>query len=313
MSERNYAYVIFGVLLSALSIATTVGWVLRARMRNPNSKATIQNLNTRIASWWIMIAVAGGCCMLGRRVLVLLFAALSFGALRESLTVMAVRASDRRGLLSCFLLVLPVQYALVWMQWYGLFTIFIPVYAFMVLPLVSAVAADTHDFLARTAEIQWGIMVAVYCLSYVPALQTLNLRGFHGDAVLLVGFLLIVTQSSDVLQYVFGKLFGRHAIAPQLSPSKTVEGTVGGILSATMIGALMWRVTPFTPMQAMILAFIVALAGFSGGLVMSAIKRDRKVKDWGHVLSGHGGILDRLDSVCFSAPLFFHLTRYFFA
>ena len=123
-------------------------------------------------------------------------------------------------------------------------------------------------------------------------------------------FLILVVQSSDVLQYVWGKLLGRHKIAPELSPSKTVEGFVGGVASATALGAALWWITPFSPLEAALIAFAITLMGFLGGLVMSAIKRDRGVKDWGAIIEGHGGMLDRLDSVCFSAPVFFHIVRY---
>ena len=123
-------------------------------------------------------------------------------------------------------------------------------------------------------------------------------------------FLILVVQSSDVLQYVWGKLLGRRKIAPGLSPSKTVEGFVGGVLSASGLGAALWWITPFEPGQAFLVALAITLMGFLGGLVMSAIKRDRGVKDWGSLIEGHGGMLDRLDSVCFSAPVFFHITRY---
>jgi phosphatidate cytidylyltransferase len=182
----------------------------------------------------------------------------------------------------------------------------------LILPIASLVFADTRNFLARTSETQWGLMICVFSLSYVPALLTLNVPGYPGRAALLVVFLLVVAQSSDVLQYVFGKLFGLHKIAPEISPSKTVEGFIGGVIAATALGASLWRLTPFNSWQAAAMAFTIALMGFLGGLVMSAIKRDRGVKDWGRLIQGHGGILDRLDSVAFSAPIFFHLTRYFF-
>jgi phosphatidate cytidylyltransferase len=123
----------------------------------------------------------------------------------------------------------------------------------------------------------------------------------------------IVVQGSDVLQYVWGKLFGRHKVAPRLSPSKTWEGLVGGVASATLLGAAINWITPFSLPQAAGMALVIAICGFFGGLVMSAIKRDRGVKDWGQMIEGHGGFLDRLDSVCFSAPVFFHLTRFFYA
>jgi phosphatidate cytidylyltransferase len=222
------------------------------------------------------------------------------------------RQADHAAIFTSFFVVLPMQYWLISADWYGFFAILIPVYAFLVLPILAVVFGDTNNFMTRTAETQWGLMISVYCISHVPALLTLDIPGYRGRDAMLMVFLLIVVQSSDVLQYVWGKLLGRHKIAPALSPSKTIEGFAGGIASATALGASLWRITPFSAWQAAGMALIVTLMGFLGGLVMSAIKRDRGVKDWGHLIEGHGGMLDRLDSVAFSAPIFFHLTRYFF-
>jgi phosphatidate cytidylyltransferase len=162
----------------------------------------------------------------------------------------------------------------------------------------------------RIAVAQWALMIAVFCVSHVPALITLEISGYQGRNLLLIAFLVIVVQSSDVLQYVFGMLFGRRPVAPQLSPSKTLEGFLGGVASATLVGAALWWITPFSPLQAGLIALIITIMGFLGGLVMSAIKRDRGVKDWGRLIEGHGGMLDRLDSVIFAAPIFFHMVRY---
>jgi phosphatidate cytidylyltransferase len=156
-------------------------------------------------------------------------------------------------------------------------------------------------------------MISVFCVSHVPALLTLPIPGYTGRNLLLIFFLVLVVQSSDVLQYVWGKLLGRHKIAPLLSPSKTVEGFIGGVASASLIGAALWWITPFTWWQAGLLALVINLMGFLGGLVMSAIKRDRGVKDWGRMIEGHGGMLDRLDSVIFAAPIFFHMVRYWWS
>jgi len=153
-------------------------------------------------------------------------------------------------------------------------------------------------------------MIAVYCISSVPALLTLKIKGFAGQNLQLIAWLLVVVQLSDVAQYVCGKLLGKRKIAPKLSPSKTLEGFIGGVLLASTVGALLFWITPFSFWQAALLALIVNLLGFAGGLVMSAIKRDRGVKDWGQMIEGHGGMLDRLDSVCFAAPIFFHIVRY---
>jgi phosphatidate cytidylyltransferase len=102
-------------------------------------------------------------------------------------------------------------------------------------------------------------------------------------------------------------------VAPAISPNKTWEGLIGGSASATALGAAIWWATPFTPVEAAGMAFLLTMMGFAGGLIMSAIKRDRGVKDYGALIGGHGGVLDRIDSLCFAAPVFFHLTRYFHA
>jgi phosphatidate cytidylyltransferase len=173
-------------------------------------------------------------------------------------------------------------------------------------------AHDTEHFLERSAKIQWGLMITVYCISHVPALLLLKIPGYGDATPLLMFYLLLVVQMSDVPQYVCGKLFGHTKIAPAVSPSKTVEGFVGGAAGAVAVGAAMWWITPFTPLQAAGMAAIIVLMGFSGGLVLSAVKRSLGAKDWGSMIEVHGGMLDRMDSVSFAAPIFFHVTRYFF-
>jgi phosphatidate cytidylyltransferase len=236
---------------------------------------------------------------------------MSLLALREFVTLAPTRREDHRTLLWSFFAVTPLQYYLIGIRWYGLFAIMIPVYAFVLVAVSNVIAGRTDRFLERTASIHWGLMVCVYCVSHAPALLILDIPGYRTNAKLLV-FLVLVVQISDVLQYVFGKLFGKHPIAPVISPNKTWEGFAGGVLTASLVGTAIWWATPFTPSQAFALSVAITLAGFAGGLVMSAIKRDRGVKDYGALIAGHGGMLDRIDSLCFAAPVFFHLTRYYF-
>jgi len=155
-------------------------------------------------------------------------------------------------------------------------------------------------------------MICVYCVSYAPAVFFLRIPGYEGQNGKLLFFFVLVVQISDVLQYIWGKTLGHHKIAPTVSPNKTWEGFIGGVLSASLIGACLWWATPFTRLQAAAISLAITLMGFAGGLVMSAIKRDRGVKDFGTLIEGHGGVMDRIDSICFAAPVFFHLTRYFF-
>ena len=307
---HDQSMLLFTGIGGILVFASLVGYGLKLRAGLDRPHPAIDNLNARIKAWWIMAAVIGLAVAVGKAGTILLFAFISFVALREFMTISPTRHGDHQALFLSFAVVLPVQYFFVWIEWYGMYTIFIPVYAFLFLPIVSALSLDTKNFLERAATIQWGLMISVFCISHVPALLILEIPGYAGRNLLLLIFLILVVQSSDVLQYVWGKLCGRRKIAPELSPSKTVAGFVGGLLSASVLGAALWWITPFRPVQAFFVALAITLMGFLGGLVMSAIKRDRGVKDWGSLIEGHGGMLDRLDSICFSAPVFFHITRY---
>ena len=308
----EFVFLLSGVLC-VLIFASLVAAHLKKRKGPDVSDPVIDNLVARINAWWAMAALLAIAMLFGRAGAVILFALLSFAAMREFLTLTAKSRADHYALAAAFFIVLPVQYYLIWIDWYGLYSIFIPVYAFLFLPIISALRSETENFLTRVSETQWGLMICVFAASHVPALLTLQIPGYEDKSILLIAFLVVVVQGSDVLQYVFGKLFGRHKIAPVLSPSKTWEGFLGGVLSASLLGACLWWMTPFAFWQAFIVSLIIAIMGFFGGLVMSAIKRDKGVKDWGHLIAGHGGFIDRLDSVVFSAPIFFHIVRFYWS
>lgn len=304
---------LFGGLAGLLAFASVVGEVLRRRVRSPEGQATVENLRQRVNAWWVMVAIFAAGVALGPWATVLLFGLASLYALREFMSLTPTRPADYWPLVLAFYVFLPLQYWLVWIEWYGLFSILIPVYAFLVIPSLAAMRGDPADFLLRVARIQWGLTLAVYCISHAPALLTLRIPGHEGRGVLLLFFLLVVVQISDVLQYVAGKLWGRRKLAPVVSPSKTVEGLVGGGAGAVLVGAALHWITPFSAWQAGLMAFAIVAMGFFGGLALSAVKRSLGAKDWGTMIRGHGGMLDRMDSVCFAAPVFFHLTRFFFA
>src|SRR5262249_40496132 len=195
------AFAILTVLSIVLGIATLIGFWLGRRAPQNEARSVIDNLNARIRSWWVMVMALAVAFLAGSHAIIALFALISFCALREFITLMPTRPADRTALLASFLIALPAQYGLIWISWYGLFAIFIPVYSFVFLPILAALRGDSENFLTRTAETQWGLMIAVYCVSYAPALLTLKISGSQNRAVLLVAFLLIVAQSNDVLQY----------------------------------------------------------------------------------------------------------------
>ena len=318
MSAQGKFLHLMAGLLAVLVLASLVGWALARRRGPAGPSEVVRNLNDRIRAWWVMVGVLALAFGLGPTVTIALFAGLSCLALREFLCVAGCAgpgaAQPLRPWMGAVLAgLVAAQYGLIHADWYGLFSVFIPVYAFLLLPSLSVLDQRTEGFLQRTAQTQWAVMVTIYCVSHVPALLLLRIPGYEGQNALLLFYLMLVVQMSDVLQYVFGKLWGRTRIAPAVSPSKTVEGFVGGALSATALGAAMWWITPFSPWQAAALSAVAVAMGFLGGLVLSAVKRSAGAKDWGSLIRGHGGVMDRLDSISFAAPVFFHLTRYFFA
>ncbi len=303
---------LFGALVILLGIASAVATLLARRPGDEKKAASRANLTARINAWWVMVGILAVAFLAGSTMTLILFALASFFALREFITLTPSRPGDRLPLSLAFFVVLPLQFVLIGTARYGIFAIFIPVYAFLLLPSIAALRSDIDDFLSRSAKQQGGLMVTVYCLSHAPALLMLEIPGQAGRSALLLFYLLLVVQMSDVMQYVFGKLFGRTKIAPVVSPSKTVEGFVGGGLAATAIGGAMWWITPFTWFESAAISAVIVLMGFLGGLTLSAVKRSLGAKDWGVMIEGHGGMLDRTDSICFAAPVFFHIVRFFY-
>ena len=202
-------------------------------------------------------------------------------------------------------------------EYYGLYSIVIPVYVYLFIPARIAMAGDYKRFLERAAKIQAGILICVYALSYAPALM--YLKYVRSDGTVWAGsragvmfYLILIVQIGDVTQYIWSRFHGQRIIAPEINASRTSEGFLGGVLTTTLVGSVLHAMTPFTALESAFLAMITAVMGFAGGMTMSAIKRDRGVKDYGTLVEGHAGILDRIDSLCFAAPVFFHVTRYWF-
>lgn len=302
----------FGAIACLLAVASIIGHVLAKRAKTEGSISTIENLNQRVNAWWGMVIIFFVSYLLGGNATVILFGFISLFALREFITLTPTRPGDHNALFSAFSFdpaaIRADRYALVFAVHTADSGVRLPAAA------GDCSAESGHRQLSGACrQDPVGVMICIYCISHAPALLLLDLEGFKGQNALLLFYLVFVVQLSDVLQYVFGKLFGKHKVAPLVSPSKTVEGLVGGGLSATLIGGCMFWMTPFSFWQSLLMSLVIVVMGFLGGLVMSAIKRSLSAKDWGTMIKGHGGMLDRMDSICFAAPIFFHLTRYFFS
>jgi phosphatidate cytidylyltransferase len=272
-----------------------------------------RELLARVWTWWLMIGLFAVALLLGRTAMLIFFGLVSFLALKEYLSVIPTRRADRRVLLWAYLAI-PVQYYWVGGEWFGMFVIFIPIYMFMLLPLRMLIAGETVGFLKAIGTLHWGLMTTVFSISHAAYLLVLPPSGNPaGGGPGLLLFLLIITEANDVAQYVWGKLLGRHKVIPKVSPGKTWEGLIGGIVTTTALsGALAPCLTPLSLQHSLIVGLLLGVAGFVGDITISAIKRDLGIKDSGTMLPGHGGILDRLDSLTYTAPLFFHYVRYFY-
>ncbi len=331
-----------GGVLGLLTIATIVGQFLKRHPDTGLNAAAVRTFNLRIRAWWMMCALLATARFIGEGWTVAMFGFISFVALREFITITPTRLGDHRALFWAFVLFTPLQYVLVALNSYQLFNVLIPVYAFLFVPTRIALSGDFKRYLERVAKIQTGLMICVYCLSFAPALLYLDIKGpvesnasmadsvaqnqtlasvsdpksspqpelrkIEGANYRLLFFFILMVQMGDALQYIWGKLVGRTVIVPTISPNRTWEGFLAGVASNTLLGAgLWWAVPPLRPWQAAGLALVVSILGFAGGLTMSAIKRDRGVKDYGTLVEGHGGVLDRIDSICFAAPVFYHI------
>ena len=307
---------VFGLLLLA-SIAT---FLLSVRDHVEGTLAELRQrelhrINSILRTSWLMVLVFWIGWATGDGVALTLFAFVSFFALREFLTLSPTRLGDHRSLVAAFFLVLPFQYALIGFGHFDLFAVFIPVYAFLALPLASALANDPKRFLERNAKLQWGIMVCIYGMSHVPALLLLKFPGYDNRNAFLVFFLVIVVQVCMVTQHLASRKRKRPPVAPAISQSFNWDSWGIGILTGSLLGAMLAGITPWVPGTAFAAAFIACMAGSLGHFVMKALKRDRGIPSWGaegQSVTGAGGLLDRVDALCFAAPVFFHSVRWYF-
>jgi phosphatidate cytidylyltransferase len=319
---------LLGGVLGLLIAAFVLGRVLRRQPERSVDPAVVRVFNQRVRSWWLMTALLIFGFLFQRPGTVVLFGLVSFWALREYITMTPTRRGDHRALFWSFFAILPAQYVLVWLgqQFYGVYSILIPVYASLMIPARIAFSGDAKRFLERVAKIQAGLLICVYSLSYAPALLDLKLIDSsghdwivksggvekYGSPVGLLFYFVLLSQLADVFSFSWGKLLGKNVIAPAINASRTWEGLIGGVLTTALIGLFLYPFTPFTPWESACVAAIVAFMGFAGAMTMSAIKRDRGVKDYGTLVTGHAGVLDRIDSICFAAPVFFHMLKLFF-
>jgi len=305
-SARIFILVILGLLI----LSTLVTLLLKKKLKREMS----EELWNRIKAWWMIVGIQVLVILIHPKLSIWLFWFVSFWALKEYFTALKTRPEDHVALFFAFFVIPALQYLWIWTEWYVMFLIFIPVYAFLAIPFFLLISRNPKGFITSASEIQWGLMAFVYGIGHMAYLLNLHhLTNPEADfnGVTLLMYFLFVVEMSDVFQYIFGKLFGKHKVWPSISPGKTWEGLIGGIVTAVILGYLFRFLTPFSPIESIIVSFLITAVGFIGGGVMSATKRDLGKKDFGYILPGHGGIIDRIDSLCWAAPIYFHYIAYF--
>lgn len=331
-------YILLAVILATLSIASIVGFVLSRREKIGVESALVDRFNHKLRVWWMMLVIFAFGFLLHRIGVVILFGLVSFWALREFITMTPTRRGDHRSLFWVFFIFTPLQYILIALgsnppsflggakqiDYYDFYSIMIPVYASLFIPARAAIAGDYKRFLERSAKIQFGLLICVYSLSYAPALLDLNLvqtsrasgnlpTPWSGSTVSVLVFFVLIAQLASVFERVWGKIAGRHVIAEKINASRTWEGFLGSMVTTGIVAASLYWATPFHWWEAGILGAVVTVMACAGTMTMSAIKRDRGVTDTGTLVQGHAGVLDQIDNICFAAPVFYHLTRFFWS
>jgi phosphatidate cytidylyltransferase len=293
---------IFGILIFATVLFFVIGKL------KPNAK--LGELKARTKSWWVMASIFIGATIINKEIAFIAIGMLSFVAFRELYSVLNFRDADRRAIFWAFLAI-PIQYYLAYIGWYGAYIIFIPVVMFLFLPMRLVLKGNTTGIIHSMSTLQWVLMLTVFGISHMAYLLSLKeIPGFESGGRGLLLFLVFLTEINDVMQFTWGKLLGKHKIVPKVSPNKTWEGFVGGVICTTIIGYALAFLTPLTTPQVLFVSFFLAISGFVGDIVMSSVKRDIGVKDMGSTIPGHGGVLDRIDSLAYTAPVFFHLVYY---
>jgi len=302
--------ILFGLLLLVSAGAALQGLRERSGLQEDGR----QRFERELRATWIGAVVFWAAWISGPGGATILFGVISFLALREYITLLKTGRGDHRSLLLAFFAVLPMQYLLMANRNFDLFSVFIPVYVFLAIPVVSALAGDPQRFLERNAKIQWGIMVCVYGLSHAPALVLLDFPQSKGRGAFLLFFLVMVVAVAKMAQTVASRRLRRRPVARHIDRSFSYRAWALGTLAAALLGAALCWITPFEAGQAMAMAAIAAAAGTLGEFVMSALKKDAGVRYWGNTSSVTGavGLLDRVAPLCFAAPVFFHSVRWYF-
>lgn len=298
------------IMMAVIIALLVIGSVVTQIKIQKHPEKNYLELRQRVSSWWWIIGIVFVCLALGFKATVIFFGMVSFLALKEFFSIVPLRQVDRRVIFWVYLAI-PLQYYWTFIAWHTMFLIFIPVHLFLFIPLRMVLLGETQGFIRAAGVLHWGVMLTVFCISHLAALAALPVYNEQAGTMGLILFILFLTQFNDVMQYISGKQFGKHKIIPKVSPNKTWEGFIGGLICTALLATLLGQfLTPMSWQLSLLAGALISTMGFIGDVVISSVKRDLAIKDSGQLIPGHGGILDRIDSLTFTAPLFFHFYYY---
>ena len=301
-----HSFYMMAIVLSLLILSSIIHYLLT--IKHPNSD--YKELSLRIKSWWIMIGILFAVLLSSKGLAITFFGFLSFLMLKEFLSIVPTRMEDRQVIFWAYIAI-PIQYFWIYLEWYGMFIIFVPIFIFLIIPMRMVLIGETNGFIRAAGILTWTTMLSVFNIGHIAYLLVLPEKNLAAGNVGLVLFILFMTQFNDVCQYIWGKNLGRHKIIPKVSPNKTWEGFIGGLITITLCSSIVAPLlTPLTAIQGAGAGALISFSGFIGDVVISSVKRDLQIKDSGNLIPGHGGLLDRLDSLSYTAPLFFHYLYY---
>jgi len=291
------------VIIGVLVFASTLFWIMRKIKPGPQ----VDELVLRTKSWWIMAGIFITAALVHPGISFVAFGFLSFAALRELSSISKNARIEDRSVIFWAYLAIPVQYYIAYMGWFAPFLIFIPVFMFTWIPFLLVLKGHTQDIARSMSVIPTHLMLTVFSISHLAYLLSLpELPGFEVGGRGLLLYVVFLTEMNDVFQFTWGKLLGRRKIIEKISPNKTWEGFIGGLLSTVAAAYFLRFLTPFSAEIALLAGLLIACSGFVGVTIVTAIKRDFGLKDTGTAIKGHGGILDRIDSLAISSPFFFY-------
>ena len=307
--EQTEIAIVVGLIFGILVFASILFWI----MGKVRPQGDFSELKMRTKSWWAMATIFVLATIVHSVITFISLGLLSFFALRELSAISKnIREADRKVLIWCYLSI-PIQYYLAYIGQYGPFLIFIPVFMYLWIAFMLVIVGEVEDISRSMSVLPAQLMLTVFGVSHLAFLVSLpDIEGFDIGGRALLLFVVFITEMNDNFQFTWGKLFGRFKIIPKVSPNKTWEGLIGGVVTTVIVGYFLRFLTPFSEIEILITCGCIAIVGFIGDVVVSAIKRDIGIKDTGSAIPGHGGLLDRIDSLAVTGPFFFHIVYFMY-